>query len=198
MIEQYLPTNFLELGHNSISYKHSMTVAKAARVIATKCNLDADIAMLCGEFHDIGKFIGIHGVDQNYMYRHPRIGYELMKNENIQVAKVCLAHPFPIKSFGHVLKFCKGDEFEANKTWDILQSIEYDEYVKLIQLCDKISGIDQYVSIEQKVEWYRSNNKISSDELNKYYVEPLTGIKNKFQELWGIDIYKLLNINNVC
>lgn len=198
MIEKYLPVNFLELGLNSKSYKHSMMVANAARMIATKCGLNTDVAELCGEFHDIGKFIGIRGVDQNYMYRHPRIGYELMKNENIQVAKVCLAHPFPIKSFGHVLKFCKGDEFDANKTWDMLQSMEYDEYVELIQLCDKISGINRYVSIEQKIEWYKTNNKINANDLDEYYAIPLIKIKNKFQKLGNINIYSLLGINGEC
>ena len=156
-IEDFLPKNFRQWERNILTYNHSILVAKVAKKIAKLCGLDAEMAFLCGKMHDIGKFIGIPGVDPQKFYQHPRIGYELLKNINMQVAKVCIAHSF------------------------ILSSIKYDDYVELIQLCDKISGHDKYVSIEQKIEWYKSKGKISINDLEMYYKIPLLRIKAKFE-----------------
>ena len=194
MIEKYLPNNFLELGRNALTYSHSMFVANSAKLIAEKCGLNSELAFLCGEMHDVGKFVGIPGVDHERVYRHPRIGYELLKDTNIQIAKVCIAHPFPVKDIIHIKHFCKSDEMEASAIWEILVNTEYDEYIELIQLCDKMSGIDKYITVEDKIEWYRTKKGIPDDELKRYYEEPLIKIKEKFETMGGINIYKLLNI----
>ncbi len=196
MIEKYLPNNFLERDRNAKTYNHSMLVANAAKLIAEKCGLNAELAFLCGELHDIGKFEGIRDSDPNRVYRHPRIGYELLKDTNSQIAKVCIAHPFPVKNIVHVTHFCKGDENEISAIWQILSKLEYDKYIELIQLCDKMSGIDKYITVEDKIEWYRAKRGIPEHELKKYYEEPLTIIKKKFESMGGIHIYKLLDINS--
>lgn len=195
MIEKYLPSNFLELGRNSLTYDHSMLVATGAKLIAEKCGLDAELAFLCGEMHDIGKFIGIPGVDPGRVYRHPRIGYELLEGVNTQFAKVCIAHPFPVQDIIHVKHFCKGDENEINYIWKILNNTKYDEYIELIQLCDKMSGIDKYITVENKIEWYKEKRGILDYDLKKYYKEPLIKIKEKFETIGNINVYKLLNID---
>ncbi len=207
-IEDFLPKNFRQWERNILTYNHSILVAKVAKKIAKLCGLDAEMAFLCGKMHDIGKFIGIPGVDPQKFYQHPRIGYELLKNINMQVAKVCIAHSFPIKSETHVQHFCNGDDAEARAIWQILSSIKYDDYVELIQLCDKISGHDKYVSIEQKIEWYKSKGKISINDLEMYYKIPLLRIKAKFEckvsapkgretnvpNPKGVDLYKIIGI----
>jgi len=197
MIEKYLPDNFLELGRNTQTYNHSMLVANAAKLIAEKCGLDAELAFLCGEMHDIGKFEGISVVDPERVYRHPRIGYELLKDTNTQIAKVCIAHPFPVKDITHVKHFCKGDENETNAVWQILSNVEYDEYVELVQLCDKMSGIDKYIRVEDKIEWYKTKRGILEDDIEKYYSKPLCGIKTKLETIGKTNIYNLLGID-VC
>ena len=180
MIEEFLPKNFRQWARNILTYNHSILVSKAAGMIAKAYGLDVETATICGEMHDIGKFIGITGVNPQKFYQHPRIGYELLENVNMQVAKVCIAHSFPVKSKVHVQHFCASDDIEANAIWQILSNIEYDDYIELIQLCDKISGHDRYVSIEQKIEWYKSKGKIPIDDLEMYYRIPLLKIKEKF------------------
>lgn len=179
-IEDFLPANFREYERNILTYNHSMLVASAAEKIAKTYGLDPDTAFLCGEMHDVGKFIGVSGVNPQKFYQHPRIGYELLKNINMQVAKVCIAHSFPLKSKTHVQHFCNGDNVEADAIWQILRNVEYDDYIELIQLCDKISSHDKYVSIAEKIEWYKSKGKISMYDLEKYYRIPLLKLKAKF------------------
>lgn len=190
MIENYLPNGWKKNERYIITYKHSLMVAKAAKLIASKCSLDEELAYIYGEMHDIGKFF----LKPNEFYKHPRLGYNLLIKDNTNIAEICITHSFPIIDKTHILGFCHNDEKEANLLIDIISKIKTTDYIQLIQFCDKISTIDKYISIETKLSWYQEKHHISYAELDKYYCIPLNNIKEKFSKICNIDVYNLLDI----
>ncbi|MDR0744709.1 MAG: HD domain-containing protein [Holosporales bacterium] len=185
--ESFLPNAWDKSNINT--YNHSLTVAKAARTIASNTNtLSPEKAFLYGLMHDIGKFF----LKNEEKYKHPRIGYELFSKEYNDIAEICITHPFPnlnIKSY-HIY-YCEGDVDEANKIDEILSKLESNEYIELIQLCDKLSGLNSYMTIKAKFEWYKSNYLIEEKWVALNY-EKLTKIKSKFDVLIKGEVYDLL------
>lgn len=192
MIQEFLPKNWESNPQNQKSFAHSKTVANAAQKIASLThNLDAKKAYDYGLMHDIGKFY----LTKNEMYKHPRVGYELLKESHPDIAKICITHPFPdFDSYDHILHYHKNDKAEAQKTFDILSKIEKTDYMELIQLCDKLSRLDDYISLDGKVKWYLETYNLDPDELVSQYVDRLTKTKKKFDTMTGTDIYDILGI----
>ena len=190
MIEKYVPNGWQDNERSVITYRHSLMVANAAKLIASKCGLNIELAFTYGEMHDIGKFF----LTATEMYKHPRLGYDLLVKDNIKIAEICITHSFPIIDKEHIISFCHKDLKEANLLIDILSKIKTNDYIQLIQLCDKISTIDKYISIEDKLSWYQEKHHISFVDLNKFYCIPLNNIKEKFNKMCNMDIYKLLNV----
>ena len=197
MIEKYLPNNWGANERSVITYKHSLMVAKAAQLIAAKCGLNENLAYIYGEMHDIGKFF----LQPKKFYKHPRLGYDMLIKENPDIAQICITHSFPvINSYckddelkNYILSFCHSDQEEADLLINILNNIQTNDYIQLIQFCDKISTIDKYIPIETKLSWYQEKHHISFSELDKFYGIPLNNIKEKFNKMTGVDVYKLLN-----
>ncbi len=193
MIEYFLPKN-TELNLNNLrTISHSKTVANAAKLISKKTKiLDPEKAYTYGLLHDIGKFY----LHKNETYKHPRKGYELLRNSYPKVADICISHAFPdFNSYKHILNYCKKDKIEAERVSSILKTVKKNDYMELIQLCDKLSTLNGYISIESKLEWYQNNYNISLAELNTCYLFPLRNLKNKFDLLSGCNIYDILKIS---
>ncbi len=191
MIEKYLPDDWKTNNRSVITYNHSLMVAKAAKLIAAQCGLDENLAYIYGEMHDIGKFF----LQPNEYYKHPRLGYEMLLNYDINIAQVCITHSFPTINHDHIIGFCHKDQKEADTLINILNKTPVNNYIQLIQLCDKISAIDKYISIETKLLWYQEKHHISSMALDQFYCIPLNKIKENFEKISNIDIYKMLYIN---
>lgn len=116
--------------------EHSINVGKAAELIARSCkDLNPDIALVLGMLHDIGNRYG------NTYMKHILLGYNFaMEKGYSKVAKVSLTHSFNCHdirvTFGKWDYFSE-DEYEFVKNF--IQSVEYDDYDKLIQLCDALA-----------------------------------------------------------
>lgn len=192
MIELFLPPNISQSPSSLKTLAHSKMVANAAKLISSKIkSLDPEKAYTYGVFHDIGKFY----LDKNESYKHPRKGYEMMKNDYPRIADICISHAFPnFRSYNHILHYCHNDKMEASYVLDILKGVRRTKYVDLIQLCDKLSGLDHYVSIESKLDWYSQNYGIAPNELQICYFKPLNALKLKFDKLVQGDIYDILGI----
>ncbi|MBR1479496.1 MAG: HDOD domain-containing protein [Alphaproteobacteria bacterium] len=190
MLEKFLPQNWRANPRNERTFDHSHTVARAAKVIAAQTSvLDPELAYLYGLMHDVGKF----HLPPRESYKHPRVGYELLKSPHSDIAAICISHPFPdFDARHHILQYCKNDEVEAAEVQKILQTVEENTYVELIQFCDKVSTIDGYISIEEKLKWYNETYGISLQELNAEYIKPLLHIKKKLEKLTNRDVYELL------
>ncbi len=190
MIHSYLPENWDQTEKNIKTFNHSKMVANAPKIIASKTSsLDQDIAYNMGLMHDIGKFY----LSKEESYKHPRIGYELSKEKHPDIAIICITHGFPnLDLYEHILHYCHKDKSETDKVFDILKTIKTNDYIELIQFCDKISTIDGYVKFEEKLDWYLKTYNIPKDELVKCYSTKLNKIKNKFDKYTQTNIYDLL------
>ena len=192
MITKFLPQNWEQSEHNIRAYEHSNTVANAAKVIASRtAALDAERAYTFGLMHDIGKFY----LSQTDKYKHPRVGYELLKEKHPDIALICLTHPFPdFKSYSHILHYHHDDEEEARKVFGLLQNVKKNIYMELIQFCDKISRINDYIPWEQKLDWYLKTYNLDPNEITRQYSSHLQAIKQKLDDMTNTDIYRLLGI----
>ena len=163
---------------------HSRVVARAAETIADKCNLDVHRAYVSGLLHDIGRYEGIRTL------HHVYAGYELMKNKGYdQVADVCLSHSFPYQNIGGYfgINDCTDDETEV--IIQLLTNTVYNDYDKLIQLCDAIGTAEGVCLIE-----VRMVNVIRRYGYAEYSVEKIDALferKAYFESICGCRIYDL-------
>ena len=126
--------------------KHSINVANAAKIIADNCTgLNGEKAYVCGLLHDIGRRTGIAAV------RHIIDGYDYaMANGWSEIARVCLTHSFPVKDIEADIgkkdisqeQYCFIDKF--------LKNVEYDDYDKLIILCDALADANGFCILEKR------------------------------------------------
>jgi HD superfamily phosphodiesterase len=127
--------------------EHSIYAGKAAQLIAQNCDdIDSDTAFILGLLHDIGRRFGITGM------RHILDGYNfLMEKGFCRVAKICITHSFDFKDIksGFGKWDCTNDEYEFVKQY--LENTEYDDYDRLIQLCDALAFIDGYYLVEKRM-----------------------------------------------
>ena len=168
--------------------EHCRTVARAAETIAQKCGLDAYRAYILGLFHDIGYHEYRSGKGRTC---HIYIGYEFMMKKGYKdIAKICISHSFPykdIKAYGGSDMNCNDEELAFINSF--LAETEYDDYDKLIQLCDCMAGA-QIVTLEKRILSVIMRHGFSSPALIKKY-ETWFEIKDYFDKLCGINIYNL-------
>ena len=116
---------------------HSRTAAHCAEAIAARAGMNADKAYVLGLLHDIGRKFGkrhLGHVSDGYSYM-TSLGYD-------DAARICLTHSFNEKDISkYVGKFDTTEE-ETALIRDRLQATEQDDYDRLIQLCDSISGAE--------------------------------------------------------
>lgn len=160
---------------------HSRTAAHCAQRIAAACgDLDPEKAYVLGLLHDIGRRFGVRHlghVSDGYTYML-RLGWD-------EVARVCLTHSFS----GHELSDYVGrfdtNEEELTLIRTKLDETEYDDYDRLIQLCDALAGSEGVVDVEARMD----------DVQRRYgYYPPekranTLALKRHFEEKMGADVY---------
>ena len=164
---------------------HSRVVARAAETIALRCGMDGNIAYSLGLLHDIGRYEGITGLQHIYA------GYNLMNEKSYRYnARICLTHSFPNKD----LKSFNGNndclKEEIKQIQSELKRYEYDDYDRLIQLCDSISLTEGICVLEIRlVDVARRCGMLNKSILHKWnaYFE----LKSYFDKKSGINIYEL-------
>lgn len=110
-------------------------VGKCAKVIALHCDdLDEDNAYVLGLLHDIGRRNGIMDM------HHIICGYNYMLSQGYDdSAKICVTHSFPYKNVGAYNGQNDCDNAETEFIQNFIDNTEYDDYDRLIQICDAIS-----------------------------------------------------------
>lgn len=114
---------------------HCRTAGACARKIAERCkDLDGDRAYVMGLLHDIGRREGVMDM------KHIICGYRFMKAMGyVDIARICLTHSFPYKNIKSYNGKNDCSEEETIFIKDFLEQREYDDYDRLIQLCDAVS-----------------------------------------------------------
>ncbi|WP_411676341.1 HD domain-containing protein [Caproicibacter sp.] len=144
--------------------RHSRNVALAAKNIAVCCpSMDAESAFVMGLLHDIGRREGPHGM------RHVLDGYRYLASLGYEkAAQICLTHSFP-----------NGDLDEGQGKWDVskeeyaflkeyLASARYDDYDRLIQLCDALGDASGFCLIEKRLVDVAVRNGVGPKTMRKW------------------------------
>ena len=166
--------------------QHSEVAAGNARRIAEKVpGMDPEKAYIMGLLHDIGRRVGVTGM------RHIVDGYQyLLGIGQREIARICITHSYPIKD----PKLFAGKQDctpeEEALVRQVLESREYDDYDRLIQLCDAISLPTGPCIMEKRfvdVVMRHGMEAFTADKWKAYYA-----LKKHFDTLCGCNIYTLL------
>ena len=185
----------LKQSHDWLIYKeyvfHTTSVAESAQKIAEKTPyLNPEKAYIVGLLHDYGK-----KYDENLISRfHAQTGYEeLLKLGYNECARICLTHSFPNKNFNNKYYASYRPEW-LNWAHQKLDEIEeYDDYDRLIQLCDMFFEGMSKVGFEERFAGIRKRYGLSEEQTVEQ--EKYTKMnKDYFDELCKKDVYKILNI----
>ena len=163
---------------------HSRVVARAAETIADKCGLNTHRAYVSGLLHDIGRYEGIREL------HHVYTGYELLRNKGYdQIAEICLSHSFPYQNINEYFgkNDCTSEETEIITSF--LSSVVYNDYDKLIQLCDAIGTAAGVSLIEVRVMDVIRRHGFNNLTLNK--IEAIFTLKTHFDKLCNLNVYDL-------
>ncbi len=127
---------------------HSRTAAYCARRLAQACgDLDPEKAWILGLLHDIGRRFGV-----TYL-RHAMDGYVFLSDLGYdEAARVCLTHSFERGEMDDYVG--RWDVAEEEAAWILkkLKDMQMDDYDRLIQLCDAVSGPGYVMGIEERME----------------------------------------------
>ena len=165
---------------------HSRNVGRAAMLIAENCSgLNSEKAYCCGLLHDIGRRTGIAAV------RHIIDGYDYAISKDWdEIARVCLTHSYPVKDITKDIGKLDITDEQYRFIRDYLTGIEYDDYDKLIILCDAIADANGFCILEKRFV----------DTTRRYGIFPFTvdrwnktiEYKEYFDRLTGVSVYRLL------
>lgn len=166
--------------------QHSLSVAENARRIAQKAQgLDPDTAYLLGLLHDIGRGAGISGI------RHIFDGYDLMMSlGEPEVARICLTHSFPGRDIHTYIGKIDCTQAQLTFLQDFLNSHPYDDYDRLIQLCDAISLPNGACILEKRMVDVALRHGVTEHSIDKW--KAFIQVKKHFDLLCGCSIYSLL------
>jgi len=171
---------------------HCQNAASAARLIASQCvHLDADKAYVLGLLHDIGRRTG-----RCYL-RHTIDGYDYAMSKGWdEVARICLTHSFPIQDIEADIAKKDITEEQYDFIKDFIENNEYDDYDKLIILCDSLADIDGFCVLEKRfVDTTRRYGafRYTVERWNKTFQ-----YKKYFEDMIGTSIYKILPGIEAC
>ena len=166
--------------------EHSRSVAENARRIAehTDC-IDPDTAYTMGLLHDIGRAAGVSGI------RHIFDGYDRMiALGQPTIARICLTHSFPLKNI-HAFQ----GSFDCSKQQlaflqCFLYSCSYDNYDRLIQLCDALSLPSGACILEKRLVDVALRHGVNDLSLEKW--RAFLQLKQHFDRLCRCNLYTLL------
>lgn len=163
---------------------HSKITARCAEQIAGACaGMNSEKAYIVGLLHDIGRKFGVKHMGHIYDGYHYmlELGYD-------EAAKICLTHSFSIQNIqDYIGRFDITDD-ELKELETALSAAEYDDYDRLIQLCDSMAGAEGVMTMEARM----------SDVARRYGNYPQEKwdknmeLKDYFSAKAGMDIYEIV------
>jgi len=166
---------------------HCKIVAQAAKTIAQACGLDPGLAYALGLLHDIGYYSYRDGKGPTC---HIYAGYELMmKKDYPEVARICLTHSFPyqdINAYGGSDMNCTNEELSIVSK---VIHTNYNDYDKLIQLCDCIGSTQGICTMEKRLIDVVMRHGFGGLTIKRW--QAFFDLKEYFNQMCGKNIYKL-------
>jgi len=167
---------------------HNRVAGECARTIAENVGLDADAAYALGSLHDIGRRFGECDL------RHVLLGYNFMRELGFaDSARICLTHSFPYKDIRayNGKNDCTAEESVFMQAF--LDKTEYDDYDRLIQLCDALSFPTGAVYVEKRLVDVALRHGFNNLTISKW--KAYLALKVYFDEKVGQDIYEILSVS---
>ena len=126
---------------------HSRYVAEAAHNIAARLpSLEPDAAYVLGLLHDIGRRAGVTGM------RHVLDGYTFLAAAGCEdAAGISLTHSFQNRDGREIFGEWDCTPEELTFIDDYLAQVEYDDYDRLIQLCDALANASGFCLMEKRM-----------------------------------------------
>ncbi|AFL99310.1 putative HD superfamily hydrolase involved in NAD metabolism [Desulfitobacterium dehalogenans ATCC 51507] len=166
--------------------QHSIYTAQAAQIIASNCKeLDSKKAYILGMLHDIGRRFGVTNM------RHSLDGYTFSIGKGYDVlGKICLTHSCPTKNMREAFgKWdCSNEEYAFVESY--LRSVVYDDYDRLIQLCDALALPSGFSLMEKRMIDVALRHGLHEYIIPKW--KATFEIKQYLEKLIGTSIYSLL------
>ena len=177
--------------------EHSLYVGKAAELIAENCEgLNPNIALILGMLHDIGRRFGVTNM------RHSIDGYNFLLSKGYELpARICITHSFPYKDVNSIFGEwdCSHEEFKFVENF--INVTEFDDYDRLIQLCDALALPDGFCLMEKRMVDVALRHGTNEYTVDKW--KAIFNIEKHFEECMGKSLYSVLpgvieNTFNLC
>lgn len=168
---------------------HSRVAAECAAAVAEICSgMNPEKAYVDGLLHDIGRRFGVtnlaHVIDGYHFLM--KLGYE-------EPARVCLTHSFADKDIHSYVGAADVPPEEYEEIKRLIAAYDYDDYDRLIQLCDSIAmpygAVDLEIrlnDVEQRYGYYPEEKKRAHFALKDY-----------FEKKMGKNLYRVITIQNI-
>ncbi len=165
---------------------HSRYVAQACRNIAGLCgNMDKEKAYVLGLLHDIGRRVGI------VSERHLLEGYRYCMSKGWEdVAKICITHSFMIQDTRTSIGKWDVEEEDYEFMRDFIALAQYDDYDRLVQLCDSLALATGFCLLEKR--FVDTTRRYGVNEYTVARWNAVIKIKEYFEELTGTSVYQVL------
>ena len=156
--------------------KHCLTAAHCAEKIAGACgDMDVEKAYILGLLHDIGRKFGVRHLG------HVSDGYRFMMSLGYdEAARICLTHSFNNHTVDEYIGKLDVSEEEMKMIKAELARTVYDDYDRLIQLCDSLAGAEGVLDIEDRMNdvkkrygFYPQKKWDSNMRLKRYFEEKM-------------------------
>ena len=137
--------------------------------------MDAEKAYVLGLLHDIGRKFGVRHLG------HVSDGYRFMMSLGYdEAAKICLTHSFNNHTVDEYIGKLDVSEEEMEMIKTELARTVYDDYDRLIQLCDSLAGAEGVLDIEDRMNdvkkrygFYPQKKWDSNMRLKRYFEEKM-------------------------
>jgi len=166
--------------------EHSLHAARAAEAIAKKAGLDPERAWVCGALHDIGRFEGVRAM------HHIIAGYNLlMERGEPELARICMTHSFPGgEPLSYIGQWDVSDD-ERAFVLDYIAKCEFDDYDRLIQLCDALALSQGICLIEKRLVSVVLRHGVNPHLQGKW--KATFDIQKDFENRMGCGLYSLFD-----
>lgn len=158
---------------------HSRYVGMACRNIASHCyDMSADTAYCLGLLHDIGRYAGISSE------KHLIDGYRFCMEKGWEkAAQICISHAFMIQDIDTSIGTFDVSEEDYYFMKQFIENAVYDDYDRLVQLCDSLALPDGFCLLEKRFV----------DVTMRYGVHPFT--VDRWEKIFEIKDYFEMKLN---
>ena len=166
--------------------KHSINTAHACGFIAERCaNLDPGKAYILGLMHDIGRRVGI------CQERHMVAGYQFCMDRGWDdQARICISHSFMIQDIGTNLGKWDVSPEEYRLVERFLETAVYDDYDRLVQLCDSLAVATGFCLLEKRFVDVSLRYGVNDRVVDRW--KAVFALKDYFETMIGCTVYDIL------